>query len=221
MLHMVNRRLGLFIYFFLYIALYAGVQTVDIGLDLSYEGASQKIINNKMVIDLGFLKQGTNYIGANNIKIGTVTVKISQKISGEESGCLLEDMEFNSVNIKKLERYSERISTVDKIYVGGNNNITLTANNIRILSTQGDISSTEEEYYFVSPECLTEGVMEGVALTSLEYQFDLYADISGEIPMGTVVGAFGQNDNGVAISIKDLISNQINNSIITRGKRRK
>ena len=180
------------------------------------------MINDKVVVDLGFLKPGVNYTGSNNIKIGTVTVKISQKMSSEDtSGCLLDHMEFNSVKIKNLERYSAKIATVDKIYIGGGNTITLTAKNIKGIVTHGDISQSKEEYFFVSSECITEGAMPGEALTALEYEFDLYADIDGNIPIGTVVGAFGENTNGVAVSIKDLISDQIKNSITNKSRRRK
>lgn len=202
--------------------LYAGIQNIDVGLNLSYPGASQKIISEKMVIDLGFLKQGANYTGQNNIKIGTVTVRITQKMSNnDQSGCLLEDMEFNSVKIKRLENHSAKIATVDKVYIGGNNTITLTAKGVRIISTEGDLTQAEEEYYFVAPECLKEGDLSGVALTGLQYEFDLYADINGSIPIGTVVGAFGQKENGVAVSIKDLITDQIKSSITGTNKRRR
>lgn len=222
MLRMVDKKIWMALYFALHTGLYAGIQTVDIGLRLSYLGATQKMINDKVVVDLGFLKPGVNYTGSNNIKIGTVTVKISQKMSSEDtSGCLLDHMEFNSVKIKNLERYSAKIATVDKIYIGGGNTITLTAKNIKGIVTHGDISQSKEEYFFVSSECITEGAMPGEALTALEYEFDLYADIDGNIPIGTVVGAFGENTNGVAVSIKDLISDQIKNSITNKSRRRK
>ncbi len=223
MLHMVDKIRLLLIYLLLKITVFAGQQSVDISLNLTHPGASQQMINDKMIIDLGFLKQNTSYTGSNQIKIGTVVVKITQSMTTEDTdSCLLKDMEFNSVNLKKLVTHSEKISTADKFYVGSNSNsIILTASNIKGILTQGNLSAAEDEYFFVAQECLAETGMEGVALTSLQYEFDLYADITGNIPIGSVTGAFSQDTSGVAISIKDLISNQIKSSNLTPYRRRK
>ncbi len=221
MLRMEAKSKIIFIWMILTTCLFAGNQNVDISLNLTYPGASQQIINDKLVIDLGFLNEGGNYTGNNQIKIGTVRVNINQTMTPNDSDpCILEDIEYNSVNINKLKVYNEKISSKDKIYIGGQNGIILTVRNINGIITEGNISPQENEYFFVAPECTDSG-MDGVALKRLQYEFDLYADINGVVSLGTVVGAFAENDKGIAISIKDLISNQINNSIITRGKRRK
>lgn len=221
MLHTEVKSKIIFIWMILTTCLFAGNQNIDISLNLTYPGASQQIINDKLVVDLGFLKEGGNYTGNNQIKIGTVRVNISQSMTPNDSDpCILQDIEYNSVNINKLKVYNEKIASKDRIYIGGKNGIILTAKNINGVVTEGNISPQEEEYFFVAPECIDSG-MDGVALKRLQYEFDLYADISGVLSVGTVVGAFAENEKGIAISIKDLISNQINNSIITRGKRRK
>lgn len=221
MLHMEVKSKIIFIWMLLTTCLFAGNQNVDISLNLTYPGASQQIINDKLVIDLGFLKEGGNYTGNNQIKIGTVRVNISQTMTKDDvEPCLLENIEYNSVNLKKLKVYDERIASKDKIYIGKQNGIVLTAKNVNGIVAEGNLSAQEDEYFFVAPECV-DSVMDGIALKRLQYEFDLYADISGVLSVGTVVGAFAENEKGIAISIKDLISNQINNSIITRGKRRK
>ncbi|MGL5119427.1 MAG: hypothetical protein ACRC7H_09545 [Plesiomonas shigelloides] len=221
MLHMEVKSKIIFIWMLLTTCLFAGNQNVDISLNLTYPGASQQIINDKLVIDLGFLKEGGNYTGNNQIKIGTVKVNISQSLSNNnEDPCILEDIEYNSVNINKLKTYSERISSKDRFYIGEQNGIILTAKNINGVITEGNLAPEEEEYLFVAPECIDPG-MDGFALKRLQYEFDLYADISGVLSVGTVVGAFAEDDKGVAISIKELISSQIRNSLTIRGKRRK
>ena len=219
MLHMEVRSKIVVIWLLLATHLFAGNQEVDISLDLTYPGATHQMINNKFVIDLGFLKEGESYTGGNQIKIGVVKVDISQTMTAGEDPCLLENIDYNSVNLKKLKVYDERIASKDKIYIGGQNGIILTAKNINGIVAEGNILSQEDEYYFVAPEC-TNPVMDGVALKKLHYEFELYADISGTVSVGTVVGAFGEDDKGVAVSIKDLISNQINSSIKTRNRRR-
>lgn len=221
MLHMEVKNRVIFIWILLTTCLLAGNQNVDIGLNLTYPGASQQIINNKLVIDLGFLKEGGNYTGSNQIKIGTVRVSISQTTTPDDDDpCILRDIEYNSVNVHKLKIFDEKISSKDKIYIGEQNGIILTVKNINGIITEGNISQGEDEYFFVAPECIDPG-MNGIALKRLQYEFDLYADISGVLSIGTIVGAFAENDKGIAISIKDLISNQINSSIITKARRRK
>lgn len=201
--------------------LFAGNQNIDINLDLTYPEAKQQIINDKLVIDLGFLKEGGNYTGSNQIKIGTVKVNITQAATPNDSDpCILQDIEYDRVNINKLKTYDEKIASKDKIYIGGQNPIILTAKNINGVVAEGNLSPQEEEYFFVAPECIDPG-MDGFALRRLEYNFDLYADIDGVLSIGTVVGAFGEDEKGVAVSIKDLISSQIKSSIITRNRRRK
>lgn len=221
MLHMEVKKKVVFAWLVLTTCLFAGNQNIDINLDLTYPEAKQQIINDKLVIDLGFLKEGGNYTGSNQIKIGTVKVNITQAATPNDSDpCILQDIEYDRVNINKLKTYDEKIASKDKIYIGGQNPIILTAKNINGVVAEGNLSPQEEEYFFVAPECIDPG-MDGFALRRLEYNFDLYADIDGVLSIGTVVGAFGEDEKGVAVSIKDLISSQIKSSIITRNRRRK
>lgn len=210
------------VYLMLSTILLAGNQNVDIDLALSYHGATQQMIGEKMVIDLGFLEEGSSFIGNTKIEVGVVTVKITQhKTSGDESACILNGIDFDAVNIDKLKMYSERVSTVDKIYIGNNNKIILSIGDVKIINTLGDITSTADDVYFVDQECLTEGEMEGSALTELTYSFKLYAEIEGVVKKESVISAIAEDSNGIGISIRNLIENQINDSIKTRGKRRK
>lgn len=210
------------VYLMLSTILLAGNQNIDIDLALSYPGATQQMIGEKMVIDLGFLEEGSSFVGNTKIEVGVVTVRITQhKTSGDDSACILNGIDFDAVNIDKLKRYSERVSTVDKIYIGNNNKIILSIGDIKIINTQGDITSTADDVYFVDQECLIEGGMEGIALTELTYSFKLYAEIEGVVKKESVISAIAQDSNGIGISIRNLIENQINNSITTRGKRRK
>lgn len=219
MLRMVN-RIGVLLCL-LTTLLYAGNQTVDLKLDLTFSGASQKMIDNKLVIDLGYLKEGEIYTGANQIEIGKVTVEITQRKTDESTGCILDGLEFDSVNINRLLLQDERINSLDKQYVGKGSGLILSAKNIRILNKEGDINSNEEVLYFVSQECIDEKDLQGAALTKLQYEFKLYADITSAIKLDTVVGAFAQDERGVVISLKDLVKKQINNSNTLPYKRRK
>lgn len=217
MLHTANK---IIIFLILSIVSLAGNQTVDISLDLTYQGASQAMINDKMVIDLGFFREGE---ANKTIEIGTVNVRISQTKTAEDfDNCILVGGEFNSVNIKELKAFSQRIGVSDKIYIGNSNRIILTAKDIIVKEMQGSVDETQfDTFYFVYPECVQEGVMEGEALTSLSYSFKLYADIEGSIKKDSVIGAFAQDENGIAISVRNLIEKQIKNSNTLPYKRRK
>ena len=197
--------------------LYAGNQAVDLRLDLTFPGASQKIIDDKLVVDLGYLKEGEVYTGA---EIGKVTVEISQRKTTEDTGCILDDMEFDRVNINKLLSQDQRINVLDKQYVGKGSNLILTTRNIKILKKEGDINPSKDELFFVSKECLDENVMQGVALTKLQYEFGLYVDINDPIKLDTVVGAFAQDERGVLTSLKGLVINQITGSLSSNRRRK-
>lgn len=178
------------------------------------------MINDKMVIDLGFFREGeTN----KTIEIGTVNVRIAQRKTAEDTdSCILEGLEFDSVNIRGLKMFSERIAVSDKIYIGSNNRIILTAKDVVITEMQGSVDQAQyDTFYFVDPECIKEGVMDGEALTSLSYSFKLFADIEGTIKKDSVIGAFAQDENGIAISIENLIEKQIKSSNTVPYKRRK
>lgn len=218
MLRMVN-KVGI-LAFLVTTFLYAGNQTVDLKLDLTFSGATQKTIDNKHVIDLGYLREGEIYTGLKQIEIGRVTVEITQRKTDETTGCILDGLDFNSVNIERLLLQNERINSLDKQYVGKGSGLILTAKDIKILKKEGDIDPNEKDLYFVSQECIDEKYMQGVALTRLQYEFKLYADINEAIKIDTVVGAFAQDERGVIISLKSLVSRQINNSNTAPFKRR-
>ena len=120
MLHMeIKKKILLITYFLISCILYAGDQTVNINLNLTYPGASAQEIGENLVIDLGFLKDGSSHTGDRRIEIGTISVTISQRKSqGDPSPCLLENIEFSVVNLDKLKIISERIDTTDTIYIG-------------------------------------------------------------------------------------------------------
>lgn len=224
MLHMVNKIVKLIILVqVLSINLFAGNQTVDISLVPSSSNISQQVIGDKLVIDLGYLEEGRSYVGQNKIEIGTVTVRISQmRDSGDDpSGCFLDGIEFDSVNLKNLAKYSQTINTIDKKYVGNAPGIILTGGNVSRITPVGNLSANEDMYFFVSEECLNDKDFNGIALTSLEYDFKLYAEIESPVSKGNIAGAFAQDSNGVTISIKDLIKEQIKSSIGVPYKRRK
>lgn len=208
MSHMVVKKNLLIIYFFISTILSAGNQVIDIALNLTYPGASQHIIGDKMVIDLGFLKEGS-YVGNGRIEIGRLTININQTMSSEDSsGCILENIELDGVDLSKLQTISERISTVDTIYVGNSSEIILSVGDVSNIVTVGSVDSANNYFYFVAPECLTEGLLEGEALTNLKYDLKLYAEITN-VNKGSVVAAKAQDKNGVSLSIRDLIINQI------------
>lgn len=190
----------------------AGNQEVDIKLNLTFQGASQKIIGDKMVIDLGYLEEGGLY---KNIEIGTVDVRISQtKTSASEDACFLNNLEFNSVKIASLEQFSERIASSDKVYIGAQNNrIILTAREVKITAMEGNIDKSNEEFFFVAPECVGDPGFQGDALTSLSYTFKLYAEIEGEIRKESIVGTFAQESTGIETSIRSLITHQIKSNL--------
>ncbi len=174
-----------------------------------------------MVIDLGYLQEGQSY---KNLEIGTVEVKITQiKTSEDTDACILQNLEFDSVNKTNLKNFSETIEGEDKIYIGQNKNkIILTARDVNILSMDGDIDNTKDEFYFVDPECIGNQAFKGDALVSLVYTFKLFADIEGEIQRESIVGAFAkENSTGIETSIKSLIEKQIKTSITSKHKRRK
>lgn len=203
------------------IVLLAGSQNVHINLNLKYPGASQKIIGEKMVIDLGYLKEGQIY---RDIEVGSVEVKITQVKTSEDGGdsCILNNLEFDSVNKKNLQNFSETIESKDKIYIGKNKNkIILRAKDVNIVSMDGDIDNNKEEFYFVDPECVGNPLFKGEALVSLVYTFKLFADIDGEVQRESIVGAFAEDSTGIETSIKSLIEKQIKSSIITKNRRRK
>lgn len=203
------------------LVLLAGNQNIDVTLDLTFQGASQKMIGEKMVIDLGFLREGHKY---SSIEIGNVNVKITQtKTSEDTEACFLKNLEFDSVNTNKLEKFSTKIDSKDRIYIGKvNNSIILTAKDVRVTDMQGDVDSiANEDFLFVAPECIPEKLFPGEALTSFSYTFKLYADIVGEIQKESIVGAFAQDAKGVEISIKSLIASQIKNSNLKPYRRRK
>ena len=209
MLRMVNK-----VMFFLGVSamVLAGNQEVDIKLNLTFQGASQKIIGDKMVIDLGYLEEGGLY---KNIEIGTVDVRISQtKTSASEDACFLNNLEFNSVKIASLEQFSERIASSDKVYIGAQNNrIILTAREVKITAMEGNIDKSNEEFFFVAPECVGDPGFQGDALTSLSYTFKLYAEIEGEIRKESIVGTFAQESTGIETSIRSLITHQIKSNL--------
>lgn len=217
MLRMVNKIL---LYLSISMIVLAGKQDVDINLTLKFPGASQKMIGQKMVVDLGYLIEGKQY---GTIEIGSVDVRISQiKTVEDNDNCILKDLEFDSVNINKLKNFSSTIDSKDKVYIGKlDNRIILTARDIVIKETSGDVDPTIEELYFVSPECLKEQTFKGEALTSLSYTFKLYADIVGEIQKESIVGAFAQDAKGIEVSIKSLITEQIKNSNLKPYRRSK
>lgn len=217
MLRMVNKIL---LYLSISMIVLAGKQDVDINLTLKFPGASQKMIGQKMVVDLGYLIEGKQY---GTIEIGSVDVRISQiKTAEDNDNCILKDLEFDSVNINKLKNFSSTIDSKDKVYIGKlDNRIILTARDIVIKETSGDVDPTIEELYFVSPECLKEQTFKGEALTSLSYTFKLYADIVGEIQKESIVGAFAQDAKGIEVSIKSLITEQIKNSNLKPYRRSK
>ena len=190
----------------------AGNQEVDIKLNLTFQGASQKIIGDKMVIDLGYLEEGGLY---KNIEIGTVDVRISQtKTSASEDACFLNNLEFNSVKIASLEQFSERIASSDKVYIGAQNNrIILTAREVKITAMEGNIDKSNEEFFFVAPECVGDPGFQGDALTSLSYTFKLYSEIEGEIRKESIVGTFAQESTGIETSIRSLITHQIKSNL--------
>lgn len=217
MLRMVNK---IIVFLSTSLVLLAGNQNVDVTLDLTFPGASQKMIGEKMVIDLGFLREGHTY---SSIEIGNVNVKITQTKTAEDTeACFLENLEFNSVNTNKLEKFLEKIDSKDKIYIGTvNNSIILTAKDVKVTDMQGDVDIAKEDFLFVAPECIPEKLFPGEALTSFSYTFKLYADIVGEIKKESIVGAFAQDSKGVEISIKSLIASQIKNSNLKPYRRRK
>ena len=217
MLRMVNK---IIVFLSTSLVLLAGNQNVDVTLDLTFPGASQKMIGEKMVIDLGFLREGHTY---SSIEIGNVNVKITQTKTAEDTeACFLENLEFNSVNTNKLEKFLEKIDSKDKIYIGTvNNSIILTAKDVKVTDMQGDVEIAKEDFLFVAPECIPEKLFPGEALTSFSYTFKLYADIVGEIKKESIVGAFAQDSKGVEISIKSLIASQIKNSNLKPYRRRK
>ena len=198
--------------------LLAGSQNVHINLNLTYPGASQKIIGEKMVIDLGYLKEGQSY---NNIEIGSVDVKITQiKTAEDDNSCVLKNLEFDAVNKNNLQNFSETIEGKDKVYIGKiKNKINLMAKEVTITSMEGDIDGISEELYFVDPECIGDPLFSGDALVSLTYSFKLFATIDGEIQRESIVGAFAQDSTGIETSIKRLIERQIRDSIITKRRR--
>lgn len=222
MLRMEVRSKVIAIWMLLTTYLLAGNQNVDVSLALSYPEASQQIIAEKMVIDLGFLEEGGSYIGNKKIEVGVVTVRINQhKTSEDITPCILHGIDFDSVNIDKLKTYTGRVDTIDKIYIGNGNKIILSMGDVKIIDIQGDVKSTVDDVYFVDKECLIDGGMQDIALTELTYSFKLYAEIDGIVKKESVVSAVAQDANGIAVSIRNLIENQINNSITTRYKRRK
>lgn len=224
MLRMGNRIFKWIVLFQVILAKsFAGTQNVDIGLKLSSSAMSQQAIGDKMVIDLGYLEEGRSYVDQNKIEIGTVTVKITQtRSSGDDpSGCFLDGIEFNSVNLRELAKYNQTINTKVKNYVGNAPRIILTAGKISRITPQGNLSPTENEYLFVSEECLNDINFEGVALTSLEYDFKMYAEIETPVSKGNVTGSFAEKSNGVILSIKDIIKEQISSSTEVPFRRRK
>lgn len=219
MLHMeIKKKILFIIYFFISSLLYAVEQTVEVDLQLTYPGASAQEIGNSFVIDLGFLKEGSSY---SRLKIGTVNVKISQRMSDDGSDpCVPESIEFNSINLEKLRDYREKIDTTDTIYIGAPPGIILNAEVTSVIP-QGSISPGQHEYYFVAPECIIPNIppiFEGVAITKLQYSFDLYATI-GMVSHG-VRAAKAENKQHVQLSIRDLISNQIKGSAVGSYRRR-
>lgn len=225
MLLMVNKSkiLSFFFSFFLvYLSSYAGIQNIDIDLQITYPGASQKMIGEKLVVDLGYLNENQSYTGSNQIEIGTVKVRITQEKTTEESGCFLEGIDLDTVKINSLKNFSEKISVTDKIYMGNGEPIILTAKDVNNIQALGNVDlASNEPLYFVGPDCLQESGFEGIALTSLSYEFKLFADINNTMGRGTIVGALAKNQTGVELSIRDLILNQIKNSNTVPYKRRK
>ncbi|BBA52796.1 hypothetical protein FV113G1_31470 [Fusobacterium varium] len=221
MLHMeIKKKILLITYFLISCILYAGDQTVNINLNLTYPGASAQEIGENLVIDLGFLKDGSSHTGDRRIEIGTISVTISQRKSqGDPSPCLLENIEFSVVDLDKLKIISERIDTTDTIYIGNPPGIVLSAEvsgvNPSGSITQGNLS------YFVDPECLTvpEGEkFQGKALTELRYDFKLFADISN-VQHG-VRAAKAQDKQGTQLSIRNLIISQIRGTTPESNRRR-
>lgn len=225
MLHMGNKILKIvFLFQIILVKSFAGHQTVDIGLALSSNTMSQHSIGDKMVIDLGYLEEGKSYVGQNKIEIGTVTVKISQTRTSEDdsTGCFLNGIEFDSVNLRELVKYNQTISTKVKNYVGKSPRIILTAGEIGRITADGNLNPDENIYLFVAKECLTNKDFEGFALTNLEYDFKMYAEIESPVSKGNVTGSFAEESNGVVLSIKDIIKEQISSAAtpFRRGKRR-
>lgn len=218
MSHMVIKKSLLFVYFFISSILYAGNQVIDIALSLTYPGASQQIIGDRMVIDLGFLNEGS-YVGSGRIEIGKLTINISQTTTSEDSSspCFLENIELATVSLNKLKGINEKISTTDTVYIGSNSEIILSAGDVNNVVTQGSIDIKNDLLFFVAPECLGEGSFDGEALTNLKYDIKLYAEITNVIK-GSVVAAKAQDKNGVSLSIRDLVMNQLRGSKTRRNK---
>ena len=216
MLYTVSRKIKILLFLILISKLgLAGNQDVNVALSLVYPGASQKTIGNQLVVDLGFLQEGENYQGGKRIHVGVVNVSITQTKTAEDiSGCLLENITLDSVNIPKLRVYGGRIMTNDKIYVGSSSGgMILTEGNVRNVVTDGDVGVSGEDLYFVDSSCVMEGLLPGQALVRLSYEFDLYAEIP-TVVKGSVIGSFAQDGHGVQLSLKDLIINQIQSTVI-------
>lgn len=222
---MVNKNKNLLlicIFFITCFKSYAGIQNIDVDLQVTYPGASQKMIGDKLVVDLGYLNENQSYTGGNQIEIGTVKVRISQEKTTEDSGCFLEGKELDTVKLNSLKKFAETVSVTDKIYMGNGESIILTAKDINNIQALGDVNLTlDEPLYFVAPECIQEGGFEGEALTSLSYEFKLFADIKNTMGRGTIVGAMAKDQAGVELSIRQLILNQIKSSNTNLYKRRK
>lgn len=224
MLHMeIKRKISFIIYFLVSCILYAGDQTVDINLNLTYPGASAQEIGENLVIDLGFLKDGSSHTGFGRIEIGTIEITINQRKSqGDSSPCLLESIEFDTVDLDKLKTLSERIATTDTIYIGSAPGIVLSAE-VSSINPSGSVTLGQGgPYFFVDPECLTvpEGDgFKGIAITELRYDFKLYAEIP-HVSKGSVLAARAQDKQGTQLSIKSLIINQIKGSTSGTSQRR-
>lgn len=196
------------IFFSLTSVIFGGEQRVNITFIPTFKGASTQVVGNNQVIDLGFLKEGQSYTGANKIDIGTVHVNISQKKTGTDDPCILEDIQFDSVNISKLKMGTEQIASTEKSYIGNFSGMTLSAGGVSNIRYTGTMKDETMDAYFTDPGCM---LMDD-AIYTLDYDFKLYA----EIPMTEhgVVGAFAQDKaTKKELALKDIVIRQILGSV--------
>lgn len=206
-------------YFLLTVFIYAGEQTVDISLDLTYPGSGQTSLGKSHIVDLGFLNDGA-YSGGNRIEVGILKVQVSQKKSSEgENACALNSIELDSVNLKRLADplYRPAIEIKKTSYTGSSHD-----NGVRMYTevigssiiAQGDIDGSSDVVFFVDPSC-NEDFMKGAAIHRLSYEMKLYVEID-RVAKGDVAAI---NGNGTTTSIRDIVYSQIRGTTVRGGKR--
>lgn len=199
------------IFFSLTSAVFGGEQRVNIVFAPTFSGASAQIVGDKQVIDLGFLKEGQSYLGTNKIEIGTVTVNINQKKTSEDPDeCVLEEIQFDSVNITKLKTMTEQITSVEKSYIGDYSGMTLSAGGVTNVTYTGRLVTEDTKAYFTDPGCTNENFTD--AIYTLNYNFKLYAEIP--LTKHGVVGSFAeQQGTQKELALKDVVIRQIHGSV--------